>query len=72
MSLSNFRNFATHLFKFVAYKSEGLEDGLCAASNGDDSLWAAPIADVDFGTTLDNYSVKGSSVHTTPPYILKE
>ena len=53
LSLLSLRNCATYLFKFVAYKSEGLEDGLCAASNSDDSLRAAAIADVDFGSTLE-------------------
>lgn len=44
--------FVTHLFKFAANEAEGLEDCGGGAADGDDSLRARAIGNVDFGSRL--------------------
>ena len=44
--------FVTHLFEFAANEAEGLEDCGGGAADGDDSLRARAIGNVDFGSRL--------------------
>jgi len=43
----------THLFEFAANEAEGLEDCGGGAADGDDSLRARAIGNVDFGSRLE-------------------